>query len=63
MEDSRPDLIQGVKRKMVSFTRLSEYEREASLYDDPGVTGVWIDNFLPGRWYFWLGAQLAQRLR
>lgn len=48
---SVPDLIQGVKRKMVSFTRLSEYEREASLYDDPGVTGVWIDNFLPGRWY------------
>lgn len=50
-DSSVPDLIQGVKRKLTSFTRLSEYEREASLYDEPGVSGVWIDNFLPGRWY------------
>jgi hypothetical protein len=50
-DSSVPDLIQGVKRGMTSFTRLSEYERVPSLYSEPGITGVWLDNFLPGRWY------------
>lgn len=50
-DSSVPDLIQGVRRKLTSFTRLSEYEPVASLYDDEGVTGVWVDMFLPGRWY------------
>lgn len=50
-DSSVPDLIQGVKRRMISYTRLSEYELAPSLYDDPGVTGVWVDAFLPGRWY------------
>ncbi|MCL6707218.1 phosphodiesterase [Pseudomonas sp. R2.Fl] len=50
-DSSVPDLIQGVKRGLPSFTRCSEYERDPPLYDEAGVTGVWLDNFLPGRWY------------
>ncbi|WP_288430348.1 phosphodiesterase [uncultured Agrobacterium sp.] len=50
-DSSVPDLIQGVKRQLVSYTRLSEYEPVASLYEDPGVSGVWVDIFKPGRWY------------
>lgn len=48
---SVPDLIQGEKRGAKCYTRLSEYEAHASLYDAPNVIGVWVDLFLPGRWY------------
>lgn len=58
-DSSVPDLIQGVRRKLVSFTRLSEYEPVAALYDDDGITGVWVDMFLPGRWY---DASLIEKL-
>lgn len=50
-DHSVPDLIQTEQRGLRCFTRLSEFEPEASLYDAPHVVGVWIDAFKPGRWY------------
>ncbi|WP_210204338.1 phosphodiesterase [Devosia submarina] len=50
-DNSVPDLIQTEKRGLRCFTRLSEFEPDASLYTAQNVVGVWIDAFQPGRWY------------
>lgn len=50
-DNSVPDLIQSEKRGLRCFTRLSEFEPHAALYDAEYVVGVWLDAFNPGRWY------------
>jgi hypothetical protein len=45
---SVPDLLQQLKNGVPSFTRLSEYEREPSCYDQ--AAGVWLDAF-KSVWY------------
>jgi len=53
---SVPDLLQQLKFGLPSFTRLSEYENEASCYDR--AVGVWLDGF-NGIWY---GFDLIKKL-
>lgn len=53
-----PDLIQCANVGLRCYTRLSEYEREPSLYDHPSVVGVWLDAFT-GKWY---DEELVRRL-
>ncbi|MCY1740374.1 phosphodiesterase [Ensifer sp. SL37] len=58
-DHSVPDLIQCERRRLNCFTRLSEFEPHPPLYEASGVVGVWVDAFLPGRWY---DADLIKRI-
>lgn len=52
-----PDLLQCANTGLRCYTRVSEYEREPSLYDHPYVVGVWLDSFGP----IWYGEDLVRK--
>jgi hypothetical protein len=45
---SVPDMLGYIRKGLKSFARLSEYEKEAILYDK--IAGIWLDGF-DGVWY------------